>query len=103
MALPYELLKDAEADLREVARYTLKKWGKEALANYRGGINKVFIGIGNGEVVSNAFSSKYPHLLVTKYKYHYIFYITVQRENPLIIGVIHEKRDIVNRLSERLS
>jgi antitoxin HigA-1 len=32
---PYELSKDAEEDLREVARYTRKKWGKEQLAEYR--------------------------------------------------------------------
>lgn len=45
MALPYELLKDAEADLREVARYTLKKWGKDALGIYRSGLNKTFLDI----------------------------------------------------------
>ena len=31
----YELSKDAEDDLRKVARYTLDTWGREQLAEYR--------------------------------------------------------------------
>lgn len=34
----FELTKDAEKDLREVARYTLNKWGREMLQEYRGGL-----------------------------------------------------------------
>lgn len=103
MTPSYELIKDAEADLRDVARYTLRKWGKNALEIYRKGLNKTFQDINRGEVISNAFSNAYPQLLVTKHKYHYIFYITENRTKPLIIGVIHERRDLVNRLSERLT
>ena len=89
MAATYEFTKDAEKDLREVAQYTLNKWGKKALAEYRDGLKATF-------------SKTFPQLLVTKYKYHFIFYITEGMTKPVIIGVIHEKRDIVNRLSERL-
>jgi len=35
---PYQLTEDAEKDLREVARYALNEWGKEALQEYRGGL-----------------------------------------------------------------
>lgn len=101
MAL-YELTKDAENDLREVAHYTLKQWGKEALERYRGGIKKTFQDIGQNKIIKRQFSEHYPELLVTKYKYHYIFYLTENLSKPVIIGVIHERRDIVNRLSERL-
>lgn len=43
-----------------------------------------------------------PELYVTKYRYHFIFYLHKIDQKPLIIGVIHEQRDLVNRLSERL-
>lgn len=99
----YELTKDAENDLREVARYTLNKWGKEKLQEYRGGLKDTFNAIGQNEIIQHSFSKTFPELLVTKYKYHFIFYLTDGFDKPVIIGVIHEKRDIVNRLTERLS
>ena len=98
----YELTKDAENDLRAVARYTLKEWGKEALTQYRKGLKAIFQKIGNDTVIKKQFSEKHPQLFVAKYKYHYIFYLTNKFEKPIIIGVIHEKRDIVNHLKKRL-
>jgi len=49
------------------------------------------------------FWREFTELLVTKYKYHFIFYLTENVEKPVIIGVIHERRDVVSRLSERLA
>lgn len=36
-------------------------------------------------------------------KHHFIFYLAESVEKPVIIGVIHEKRDMVKRLAERLT
>ena len=99
----YRLTKDAEKDLRELARYTLKKWGPAMLQEYRGGLKKTFEAIGNNDVVGREFSGKCPELLVTKFRHHFIFYLTEGMEVPAIIGVIHERRNIVKRLSERLT
>lgn len=99
----YDLTKDAEKDLREVARYTLNKWGKEQFQEYRGGLTNTFNKIGKNEIQIHKFSKNIPEVLVTKYKYHFIFYLTENLEKPVIIGVIHERRDIVNRLGERIS
>ena len=101
--LPYEISVDAENDLREVARYNVNKWGKEALTKYRSGLKNRFIEIGENSIAKRIFSDKFPNLFVTKYRYHYIFYIAENTEKPIIIGVIHERRDIVNHLSERLN
>ena len=38
----------------------------------------------------------------SRFKYHFVFYILNEQLKPLIIGVIHEQRDIVKHLSERL-
>jgi len=102
MRLTYELSVDAEKDLREVARYTLDKWGKEALQKSRHGLRNSFEAISKGTVQARVFSESFPQLSVLKYEYHYIFYLSGNREKPIIIGVIHERRDVVNRLSERL-
>ena len=99
----YRVTKDAEQDLRQVARYTLKEWGPAMLKNYRSGLKKTFERIGNNDLVGRDFSDNFPELLVTKYKYHFIFYLTEGMDKPTIIGVIHERRNIIKRLSDRLT
>ena len=59
--------------------------------------------VGKSNTISCQFSDDFPELLVTKYKYHFIFYLAESMEKPVIIGVIHERRDIVKRLTERLT
>ncbi|MBI1194840.1 MAG: type II toxin-antitoxin system RelE/ParE family toxin [Gammaproteobacteria bacterium] len=98
----YELSKDAERDLREIAHYTLNRWGREMLRQYRDGLKVTFEAIASNDVPRRSFSKTLPELLVTKYGRHYIFYVTDSLPKPVIIGVIHESRDIVNRLDERL-
>ncbi|MCF6267930.1 MAG: type II toxin-antitoxin system RelE/ParE family toxin [Desulfuromusa sp.] len=99
---PYNLSATAENDLMEIARYTLNNWGKEALKRYRIGLKNTFLNIAKNEIPKRTFSTTFPDLFVSKYKYHYIFYIAKNRITPVIIGVIHEKRDIVSQLNERL-
>ena len=61
----YELSKNAEQDLREVARYTLDTWGKEQLAEYRQGLKENFNAIGVQGIVTRKFSKDYPQLRVS--------------------------------------
>ena len=96
----YQLSEDAEQDLKEVARYTLNKWGKNYLNDYRKGLKQTFDRL--VDVAPNhPFPDVFPDLCVFKYRFHYIFYLIEAK--PVIVGVIHERRDIVSRLSERLS
>jgi len=99
----YVLTKDAENDLKEIARYTLKEWGESTFQSYKMGLSEKFNEVAQQSMVKHTFSQAFPQLLVTKYRYHYIFYLTEGYEKPIIIGVIHEQRDIVNRLKNRLS
>lgn len=99
----YLLSLDAEADLTEIARYTLSTWGEEVFERYRKGLQQALNSIGDGSVISRSFSQKLPSVLVTKYQYHFIFYLQQKNDVPIIIGLIHEKRDIVALLTERLT
>jgi toxin ParE1/3/4 len=99
----YELTEDAEQDLREVARYTLNRWGKEILQQYRNGLKTTFEAIAANDMPERSFSKAFPELLVSKYRYHYIFYLKESLPKPVIVGIIHERRDIVSQLSERLA
>ncbi|VAW69414.1 hypothetical protein MNBD_GAMMA10-2149 [hydrothermal vent metagenome] len=70
---------------------------------YMQGIKQTLRTISENKSSGRAFSREFPDLLVAKYESHYIFYISENRVKPVIIGIIHEKRDIVNRLSDRLA
>jgi toxin ParE1/3/4 len=70
----YKLTRDAENDLREVARYTLSSWGVSTLKTYRKGLVKTFNDLSGNQSVGRYFSRRFPQLLVTRYRYHYIFY-----------------------------
>jgi len=99
----YELSIDAEKDLQEVAQYTLHKWGAKQLIRYRNGLKDTFEMIAGEMLHRRVFSKAIPDVFVNKYRYHYIFYIITTKQKILIIAVIHEKRDIVSRLNERLN
>lgn len=98
----YVLSKAAETDLKEIATYTLNTWGEAAFTKYKTGLANKMHAIAQQQVVSRTFLANYPQQRVTKYRYHYIFYLENPADKPIIIGVIHEKRDIVNKLKNRL-
>ena len=98
----YNITEDAEQDLREIARYTLSKFGPKQLEAYRQALNSTFNAIGRN-VIQRQFSIKRLDLLVTKCQHHYVFYIVEGVEKPTVIGVIHEARDIVVLLTSRLT
>ena len=99
----YILSPDAQQDLKEIARYTYKRWGKDSFDAYRNGLRKTFNSIGKGNALKRPFLNAFPNLFVTKYRYHFIFYIHENAQKPVIIGVIHEQQDIISRLNKRLS
>ena len=76
----YTLTRDAENDLLDIAKYTLSKWGKSAFDKYKNGLEETFVNISNGNVIPKSFSKNIPDIRVTKYKYHFIFYLVPDRE-----------------------
>jgi hypothetical protein len=54
----YNITEDAEQDLREIARYTLSKFGPKQLEAYRQALNSTFNAIGRNQVIQRQFSKK---------------------------------------------
>lgn len=98
----YELSIEAEDDLRDIAEYTLKKWGNKIFEQYRRGLIKTFEAIANKEVIEKRVSKNLSDVFVSKFRHHFIFYLTALNQKPIIIAVIHEQRDILNHLVKRL-
>lgn len=102
----YKLTEEAKTDLKEIAEYTLKKWGIKIFEAYRTGLKSSFESLANNDVLAKPFSKTLPNVMVTKYRYHFIFYIHKQdmpnQAMPVIIAVIHEQRDIIKHLIHRI-
>lgn len=99
--LPYELTPDVDADLEEIARYTILEWSSEQASVYLDKLHICFQQIAAKKVHSKAFSKQFPHLFATRCEHHYVFYLRPQKTKPVIIAVLHERMDMVNHLKER--
>jgi toxin ParE1/3/4 len=100
---PYELTPAAEADLEEIAEYTLREWGVEQQMRYAELLEAGFRHIADGSTISRQFSERYPQVLVTRCEHHYVFYIMPEGITiPRIIAVLHKRMDMLARLRNRL-
>ena len=101
--LPYKLTPQAEEDIKEIARYTLKQWGKKQSMLYAGMLGNHFRKITAGSAHSRSFSEHYPQVKVSHCEHHYIFYIHPDKKPPVIIAVLHERMDMLARIENRLN
>ena len=99
---PYTLTPQSEEDLKGIARYTLKHWGKKQSMHYAGLLEKHFRKITSGSVYSRSLSERYPQVLLSHCEHHYIFHIQPGKTQPIIIAVLHERMDMLARLKNRL-
>jgi plasmid stabilization system protein ParE len=99
---PYILTPSAEDDLKDIARYTLKQWGKKQSLQYASLLETRFLEIANRTSLSHPFSERYPQIQVIPCEHHYIFYIHPVGKRPCIIAVLHERMDRIGRLKNRL-
>ena len=101
--MPYELTSDAEHDLREIARYTLRQWGARQQQRYARLLEAGFRSITQRRIVPRPFSPHYPDVFVSHCEHHYIFYLHPEGQKPRIFAVFHENMDLLARLAERLA
>ena len=99
---PYVLTPSAEEDLKNIACYTLKLWGKKQSIHYAILLELCFLEIADRTAFSRSFSEHYPQIQVTQCGHHYLFYIHPEENPPCIIAVLHERKEKVARLKNRL-
>ena len=99
----YDITPAAQNDLREIARYTEKHWGHAQAMIYGAALDACFDQIVAGTAFSRAFSERFPSVCVTHCEHHYVFFLHPEHQPPTIIAVLHERMDMLQRLSDRLS
>lgn len=96
----YQITLAAEEDLRGIWRYTLDTWGPDQADKYLDQIEDCLDAIGVGRVRSRSFHRLPDGVCLHRCQRHYIFWIVIDR--PIIIAVLHEKMDGVQRLADRI-
>lgn len=99
----YDLTPAAAADLRSIARHTLRQWGARQQQRYARQLEACCEAIGERTAVSRSFSERHPNVRVMHCRHHYIFFLCPRGENPVIIAVLHERMDLPARLKTRLA
>jgi plasmid stabilization system protein ParE len=98
----YKLTPDAENDLREIARYTTRTWGAAQTRNYKAALLRGFTGIAKETVRSGQPLPHRPDVRSCRCEHHYVFSIHKEDEKPVIVAVLHENMDLIERLRKRL-
>ena len=100
--LLYHLTPSAEADLEEIARYTLETWGERQAKQYAAFLDECFEKIADGRTTGRTFSETFPEVKVTRCERHFVFFIQSESDGPRIIAVLHERMRFIDRLKHRL-
>lgn len=98
----YTLTPDAENDLVAIATYTIATWGLEQAARYEAALESCFESLADGSARSKAPIAHRPELRVVRCEHHYVFVRLEEEAPPLILAVLHEKMDLMERLKDRL-
>lgn len=102
MTVTYVLSSAAEADLRDIIRYTRKEWSDAQTRSY---VKKLTRGIERVVAAQGAFKDMtvlYPGLHMIRCEHHYIFCLPRNAVPALIVAIFHERMDLMVRLADRL-
>jgi plasmid stabilization system protein ParE len=98
----YVLQSSAANDLRSILRYTRETWGVAQARAYskklRTGLQRLAQGQGAYKILSDI----HPSLRVTRCEHHYIFCLWREGAPAIIIAILHERMDLIARISDRL-
>jgi toxin ParE1/3/4 len=100
---PYTLTKGAAADIREITRYSLEKWGNSQCRAYIRQIEKAAEEVAIGKGVFKDMSALLPGLRMKIIGRHYLFCLPQTTGPTLILAILHDRMDIIVRLKDRLT
>lgn len=102
MTAAYVLHPAAEADLREIVRYTRKQWGDAQTRSYIGKLARSVERVAAGQSMSSDMAALYPGLRMVHCQHHYIFCLPRDDAPALVVAIFYERMDLMTRLEHRL-
>ena len=103
MTQPYVYSRQAEAELREIVRYTAKQWGATQARSYARQIDAAAAALATGQGVFKDWGELLPGLRVKAAGSHYVFCVHRPGQPALILAILHQRMNLMARLKERLA
>ena len=98
----FEFHTDAESDLRGIIRYSRKTWGLAQANIYKAKLNRCMEALANGSGLYKSFTAGSFELRMGFYEHHYIFMLPRKNAPALIVAILHERMNIIERIAVRL-
>ncbi len=96
----YRLTPDAQSDLIEIRRFTLKQWGPEQTQKYLSELRQIICLLAETPSLGKLRSDIGLDVLSFPYVSHVIYYV-VHEHQLIVFGVLHKRMVPVNHLAER--
>lgn len=93
----YALSREAVEDLRGIARYTVKTFGKKQAEIYRDGFRDCFLNISENPRIGRVYDHIRLGLRRFEYQSHSVYYM-LQDDSPLIVRVLHSRQEAMGNL-----
>ncbi len=103
MTRPYIYSTLADTDLREILRYTRRKWGAEQVRTYARQIDDAAAALATGHATFKNWDALLPGLRIKQVGSHYIAAVHRPGRPALILAILHERMDLMARLKGRLA
>lgn len=102
MTSSYLLTAAAEADLRDVIRYTRRQWGDAQTRSYITKLTRGIERLAIGQGALKEIPALYPGLRMAHCEHHYLFCLPREDAPALVVAIFHERMDLMARLADRL-
>jgi toxin ParE1/3/4 len=91
----YSLSNDADADVADIARYTLAKFGERQVIKYIATLERTFQLLADFPGIGSTADDLRPGLMRFPNQSHMIFY-TIAADHILIVRILHARADFPN-------
>jgi toxin ParE1/3/4 len=88
---------EAEADIEDVADYTIEQWGAEQARHYVSDLRKAIEGLATNGLRHREEADVFPGLRRARSGHHLIFYL-IDDERVDVLRLLHERRDAMRHL-----
>ena len=75
----YRLSKDADADLADIMRHSLGKWGVDQTTDYMTKLESGFSSLSDAVLASRKFSDNFSEVYFARCAHHYVFYLLPEK------------------------
>ena len=102
MSRPFVYAREAEAELREIVRYTARQWGAGQAQAYARLMDEAAADLALGQGVFKEWGDVLPGLRVKAAGSHFVFCVLRTGQPALVLAVLHERMDLMTRIHARL-